>query len=152
MKGRLLIGVLLGVVLTVVGYKAAVSVCIISNPHRHRIPVDDNSQIPADENEAYISLEKGHSVLWTANASKTLEIKFDKKNFPTGKQPFKTMKSSGDTYLVICTPQNQCDSGEINPDLQGDFSGIFGRLKCLKFPYDQSVDGQKKDGWIIIKP
>jgi hypothetical protein len=147
MKGRLFLGVLLGIILTVVGYKAAASLCIITDTHRHFIPVDNNGQIPSDENDAYISLAKNHTVFWQADASKTLQIQFEVAKFPTGKQPFKVMTFSPDKkYAFVTCKGYQCDSGPINPDLKGDLKP----LTCLKFPYDQVLGDQKKDGWIII--
>jgi len=151
MKGRLLIGLVLGVLLTVAAEKGAKVFCIFTDTRRHLIPVDDQGQIPSDETNAYISLQKGHTVVWQAGSGKGLTIRFAVAQFPknVSKRPFKNMILSpdGKYYSVNCSPGNLCDSGPINDDLSADLNHP---LTCLKYPYDQIIADQKKDGWIII--
>ena len=149
MKGRLLIGLLLGVLVTLAAQQGARTLCIITDTRRHSIPVDDGGQIPGDETNAYISLSKGHTVLWQQTSGKGLTIRFDSTLFPKGAPPpFHNMTTPDKRYYYVqCPLGSLCDSGPINGDVAPLVKPLF---TCLKYPYDQIVGDQKKDGWIII--
>ncbi len=147
---RLIVGAILGVVLTVAVYSAGRSLCIIHSGREHRIPIGPRAKdIPADEAEAHISAGKNHQITWQSTNKKLLLIEFERAALPNGMDPFKNMTDSPDgPFRRVYCSGDECRSDEINDTLKTK----LGPFTCLKFKYDQQIGTDRADGWIIIEP
>ncbi len=155
MKGaRLSLGILLGIVITLAGYFVGRSVCIFPGGRHHLIHIGPKAtDLPSDEEKAYVSLSAKHRITWQSTDGRPLIIEFDNdvlKSETKGLDPFLKMTDSPDKKFrrVECGFVDECRSNEINPALADQ----VGFLKCISLKYYQQIGTDRADGWIIIRP
>jgi hypothetical protein len=149
---RLFTGIILGIVITVVGYLALRSICLFGSARTHLVQVDPSGNIvDPDEVEAYISLSKKNQIRWETTDGSELFIEFEKADlakYLKNKDPFLRMVDSpdGKSRRPVCSG-GACLSIDINPALKDDLNSFT----CPRIKYYQVVAGKRVDGWIIVK-
>jgi len=123
-------------------------------PTKKHIVVIGPSADHLSEDKVSVSKSNPREVIWLSNEEQSLEITFpvnqpDPSFPPQAKDlpPFEDMEKKGDEWVFKLRPcgSGKCFSGAINDKLDPEHWGD------LKYKYDQTLAGDKKDGWIVIQ-